>query len=70
MLQTGAGGVASSNNSGIWRETALVVREGSQAPGTPTGALFAGFGNPVLNDSGQVAYSGLLQTGAGGVTSQ
>ena len=69
MLQTGAGGVASSNNSGIWRETALVVREGSQTPGTPTGALFAGFGNPVLNDSGQVAYSGLLQTGAGGVTS-
>jgi len=67
-LQTGAGGVTSSNNSGIWLDNTLVVREGSQASGTPSGALFSGISSPTLNSNGQVAYWGTLQTDAGGVT--
>jgi hypothetical protein len=72
-LQTGSGGVTSLNDSGVWSEgsgsLALVAREGTQAPGTPAGANFIGFGNPVLNAAGQTAFSGALQTGSGGVTS-
>src|SRR5690606_19167601 len=61
-LKTTGGGVTNSNNSGIWSgvagSLALVAREGSQAPGTPTGALFEDFpndanpvfSNPVLNN--------------------
>ena len=69
FLQNGPGGVTVSNSSnGIWRDATLVAREGSQAGGTPAGALFSGLFNPVLNDSGQTAFQGFLQTGAGGVT--
>jgi len=68
FLQTGTGGVDSSNNSGIWRDSTLIAREGSQASGMPTGALFSSFSNPVLNNNGQVAYEGFLQTGTGGVS--
>jgi len=67
-LQTGAGGVTSSNNAGIWRDNTLVARVGSQASGTPSGALFSNFFTAALNSKGQVAYLGALQTGAGGVT--
>jgi hypothetical protein len=73
FLQTGSDGVISSNNSGIWSESsgslALVVRKGDQAPGTSAGANFASFSNAVLNAAGQIAFSGTLQTGSGGVTS-
>ncbi len=66
-LRTGAGGVVSTNNTGVWRDSTLIAREGSQAPGTPAGAVFDFFNPPVLNDGGQVAYRGTLRTGAGGV---
>ncbi len=69
VLRTGTGGVDSTNDRGIWRDTTLVAREGSQAGGTPSGAVFSGFNNPVLNDAGQTAYIGFLRTGAGGVDS-
>ncbi|XAL99913.1 PEP-CTERM sorting domain-containing protein [Phycisphaeraceae bacterium D3-23] len=69
-LTTGAGGVDFNNDTGIWRNTQLIAREGSQAPGTPDGAVFSFFGSdPVLNDAGQLAYLAGLRTGEGGVTS-
>jgi len=68
ILQTGSGGVTASNNHGFWRDNTLIAREGFQAAGTPTGALYSSFNSPVLNNNGQLAYTGTLQTGAGGVT--
>lgn len=69
FLLEGVGGVDSTNSHGIWLESTLIAREGSQAGGVPAGAVFGNFGIPVLNDLGQVAYWGSLQQGAGGVDS-
>ena len=68
-LRLGSGGVDSTNNSGIWRDSTLLAREGSRAGGTPNGAVFRSFGSPVLNDAGQTAYKGFLRSGSGGVDS-
>lgn len=68
-LRQGAGGVIGTNNSGLWRNSTLLAREGSQAAGTPEGAVFLAFGSLALNDTGQVAHFGSLQTGTGGVDS-
>jgi hypothetical protein len=40
-----------------------VAREGDPAPGTPEGVLYRGlpFGEPVLNDAGQVAFAASLE---------
>ena len=46
-----------------------MAREGSQAPGTPAGANFDTFNNPVLNASGKTAFTATLQATGGGVTS-
>ena len=60
------GGVDASNDQGVWSESsgnlALVAREGSHAPGTPSGVNFGGegFSNPVLNDVGQTAFQARL----------
>jgi hypothetical protein len=71
-LQTGAGGVDTSNNLGIWSERAgslaLVARRGSQAPGAPLGANFDVFAFPALNASGRTAFLATLQTTGGGVS--
>ncbi len=57
--------VTSTNDTGIWRDNTLIVRAGSQAPGTPVGTVFTTFfSEPVLNDNGQVAFESFL-TGAG-----
>ena len=61
-------GVVSTNDTGYWSEAAgtignpgLVVREGSQAPGTEAGVIFSsnGLANPIprFNDAGQIAFS-------------
>src|SRR3990170_5463730 len=42
----------------------VVVKEGDQAPGTPLGTVFNGFGTPSLNASGEMAFVGTL-TGPG-----
>lgn len=69
ILQSGAGGVTSDNNQGIWRDATLVAREGSQAPGAPTGAVFNGFAGTIqINGGGQVLFSAGLRLGNGGVT--
>ncbi len=68
VLRTGLGGVDDTNDRGIWRDGTLVAREGSQAPGTPTGAVFNSFLEPsAFNDAGQVAFLAVLRTGSGGV---
>lgn len=64
-LQTDAGGVTTSNDTGIWSEgsgsLALVAREGSQAPGTSDGTNFSSFGDPVLNAHGRAIFFARLQ---------
>ena len=67
LLRQGPVGVTSNNDDGIWRDSTLVAREGSQAGDTPRGAVFGGFGNYVLNDAGQTAYFGTLRRDSGGV---
>ncbi len=77
---TGSGIVGNTNDTGIWSEgsgsLALVARSGSQAPGTPSGENFSGFGvafgissnpigPPVLNDAGQTAFVGYTSHSAG-----
>jgi hypothetical protein len=76
-LQNGLGGVTFSNDSGIWSDRSgaleLVAREGSQAPGTPSGANFdfmpRSSASIVLNSAGQMAVFASLRSGSGGVNS-
>jgi hypothetical protein len=50
-------------------ELAFIAVSGLPAPGAPAGAVFAGdFSPPTLNDLGDVAFSGRMIVGAGGVT--
>jgi hypothetical protein len=56
-------GVTTANDEGLWRSTTgtnleLVVREGDQAPGIPTGNNFSLLGSPVFNNAGHVAFAG------------
>jgi len=77
ILAVGPGGIADSNDTGIWAGTSaglrLVASEGSQTPDTPTGAVFDTLFDtseaPVINDCGQVAFKKQLREGAGGVNS-
>lgn len=55
---TGAG-VVRSNDSGIFTSSSLVAREGDPAPGT-VDATFTRFGDPKLNDGGEVVFQGDL----------
>jgi hypothetical protein len=73
--QVTGGGVDATNNNGIWLSTAgnlsLAVREGAQAPGTPSGV---NFGNSTswlaLNDAGQIAFlAGLSGAGVSSINS-
>jgi hypothetical protein len=73
-LQTGSGGVTTNNDGAIWSDEngslEIIAREGSQAPGLPAGANFAGglLGEPLLlNDLGEAAFFASLQSGSGGV---
>jgi hypothetical protein len=71
-LLTGAGGVTSANNLGIWSDASgtltLVARKGFPAP-TPDNANFSFFYPPSVNASGHVAVSAALQVGSGGANS-
>ncbi len=62
-------GVNSTNNLGIWSQgsgsLALVARNGSQAPGTPSGVNYSSF-NPyslVVNEAGQTAFYAVTMPG-------
>lgn len=64
------GGINTNNSSGVWRYTGingeLLAREGvGMAPGTI--ASFSLFQNPVINDSGQVAFKAELASGSEGL---
>ncbi|HEY7116727.1 MAG TPA: choice-of-anchor tandem repeat NxxGxxAF-containing protein [Tepidisphaeraceae bacterium] len=71
-LELNDGGVTSSNDTGIWSDgsgaLALIAREGSQAPGTPPGAVFDLLDPPVMNGAGRVAFRARLLSGSGGIT--
>ncbi len=47
------------------RQSALVARRGSQAPGTPSGVNFGSFQTPVLNDAGHTAFHTQLTIASG-----
>ena len=55
-------GVTAANNSGIWSGATgaltLVAREGLGTPGTESGVTFSGFGDPLINAAGQIAFLG------------
>ncbi|MBA3483847.1 MAG: hypothetical protein H0T51_18740 [Pirellulales bacterium] len=75
-LQIGSGGVTGNDDTGVWSGNGgildLVAREGSHAPGTPTGVIFSHFflsWTPALGAGGQTGFSGFLRTGVSGATS-
>lgn len=49
--------------------TAPVALTGQTVPESPVGAIFATFGNPIINSQGHVAFQAKLKTGTAGVTS-
>ncbi len=50
-----------------WGKTITIAKIDDPAPGAPEGAVFRGFGFPLVNNAGQVAFGGTLRTGLGGV---
>jgi cyclophilin family peptidyl-prolyl cis-trans isomerase len=72
-LATGAGGVTTGDNLGIWDDDPagagqLIARSGSGvAPGTS--ATFVTFGDPVYNNNEAVAFRATLKVAAGQATS-
>ncbi len=69
FLKTTTGDVTADNNSGLWRGSTLIAREGFQAPGTTDGTVFSSFFSPAMNNGGQLAYEAFLRTGSGDATS-
>jgi hypothetical protein len=73
-LQTTSGGVTADTDGAIWsgQVGAFVplAREGDQAPGAPAGAVYAGFGDPVLDAAGRTAFQAALKPGAAGLTAE
>ncbi len=53
-------GVTGDNDSGIWRDGALIVREGSAASSAGSGVTFSTLSSIQLNAAGQIAFSALL----------
>ena len=72
-LQTGVGGVTTSNDTALFAGApgalGLAAREGSAAPGAGAGAVFSSFSDIRFNGLGQLAFTGSLVVGTGGVTS-
>ncbi len=57
-------GVTAATNTGIWRDSALLVRTGHAAPGAGAGAVFASVFGYQLDAAGKIAFKGVL-TGPG-----
>lgn len=70
LLSLQSGNVDPTNDEGIFAENGgvleLVARAGAVAPGTEPGVNFNVFDNPVINNTGQVAFTARL-TGADGL---
>ena len=70
-LQTGTGGITTTNAAGLWATTTgsltLIAQAGMQAPGCPAGAKFSAFSKLVLTELDQVLFTATLAT-AGAVT--
>ena len=69
-LATGAGGVNSNNDTGIWvlenGTVTLAAREGSQAPGVAAGGLFDQITDPVtVSGDGGFTFRASLRNGGG-----
>ncbi len=65
-------GITSANNTGIWADSSLAVRQliartGGAAAGVSM-AVFAGLSDPAYNNNGRVAFIGTLKVGVAGVT--
>ena len=72
-LHVAAGQATAATATGIWATTsgtlALVARQGSQAPGCPTGATFANFTSLTISDQGGAIFLATLNpNAAAGVT--
>lgn len=70
---THVGTATASNDTALWFEQSsnllLAAREGTQAPGAPLGAAFSEtFRLTGFNGASQVAFQGVLSSGAGGVS--
>lgn len=63
--------LTSANNDGVWWERAgvleMIAREGDHAPGTPGGAVFSRFFDPVFDGQGRVLFAADLRWNSGGV---
>ena len=73
-LATSAGGVTTSNDTGVWLlengAITLLAREGSAAPGAPSGAVFHALPARLAgNDAGDLLFPAVLRTGNGVDTS-
>ncbi len=71
-LEIGRGSVTSSNDQVLLRvsrarRVELLAREGAQAPGVPSGAVYHSLIGHVTSHSGAVVFWGNLRLGAGGV---
>lgn len=71
-MAEGSGDVTADNRVGIWSDREgpmkLIYRTGSQAPGTPTGAIFRDFTSFRVNEVGKIALLATLKPGGGGVS--
>ena len=61
------GQIAAASSSHAVEITVNAVSD-TAAPGAPAGALWAAFYEPVIDDSGALAFGAVLQPGTGGVT--
>ena len=71
-LTTGASGVTTATDTGIWADNSsgtltLIAQYGGVAPGTSS-ATFASLGNPVYNSSAGIAFAGGLKIATGEAT--
>lgn len=71
-MAEGSGDVTADNRMGLWSDREgtmkLIYRTGSQAPGTPTGAIFRDFTSFRVNEVGKIALLATLKPGGGGVS--
>lgn len=65
LAALGGAGITAGNDTSIWRDGTLLVREGNAAPGL-SGVTYGNLFTPQLNAAGQIAYlSALAGTGVG-----